>query len=160
MDRPTSDTIWLELHEMVDLDERSGDPLVTVRLCFNANARETVPTPGVSEVTLYAQHQHEVQRLVGAHGMAAVPWPPTTYTGSTAFDLIFPERLALNRDLLFVLYAAPRALRRYARVLQQTTQTVSALRTTDLPPSMSTLAAVARWAVIVPLLHQRLQPRV
>jgi hypothetical protein len=110
-------------------------------------------------VTLYAQHQHEVQRLVGAHGMAAVPWPPTAYTGSTAFDLIFPERLALNRDLLFVLYAAPRALRRYARVLQQTTQTVSALRTTDLPPSVSTLAAVARWAVIVPLLHQRLQPR-
>ena len=101
----------------------------------------TVPMPGVPEVTLYAQHQHEVQRLVAAHGMAAVPWPPPAYTGSTAFDLLFPERLALNRDLLFVLYATPRALRRYARVLQQTPQTVSALPTTDLSPSVSTLAA-------------------
>jgi tetratricopeptide (TPR) repeat protein len=157
---PASDMPWLELHEMVDLDDSSGNPIVTVRLCFNANARGTVPTPGVPEVTLYAQHQHEVQRLVVAHGMAAVPWPPTAYTGSTAFDLIFPERLALNRDLLFVLYAAPRALRRYARVLQQTTQSVSARCSTEPPPSVSTLAAVARWAVIVPLLHQRLQPRV
>ena len=157
---PTSDTPWLELHEMVDLDDRSGDPIVTVRLCFNANARGTVPMPGVPEVTLYAQHQHEAQRLVVAHGMAAVPWPPLAYTGSTAFDVLFPERLALNRDLLFVLYAAPRALRRYARVLQQTTQTVSALCTPDLSPSVSTLAAVARWAVVVPLVHQRLQPRV
>ncbi len=63
---------------------------------------------------------------------------------------------ALNRDLLFVLYAAPRALRRYARVLQQTTRTISALLTTDLPPSVSTLAAVARLAVVTPLVHQRL----
>ena len=151
---------WLELHELVDLDDSSGDPVVTVRLCFNANASGAVPTPSMSEVTLYAQHQCEVQRLVAAHGMAAVPWPPTAYTGSTAFDLLFPERLALNRDLLFVLYATPRALRRYARVLQQTTRTVSALPTTDLPPSVSTLAAVARWAVVIPLVHQRLCPRV
>jgi hypothetical protein len=110
----------------------------------------------MSEVTLYAQHQCEGQRLVAAHGMAAVPWPPTAYTGSTAFDLLFPERLALNRDLLFVLCATPRALRRYARVLQQTTRTVSAPLTTDLPPSVSTLAAVARLAVVTPLVHQRL----
>jgi tetratricopeptide (TPR) repeat protein len=150
------DAPWLELHELIDLDDSSGDPIVTVRLCFNANVSGTVPAPSVSEVTLYVQHQHEVQRLVVAHGMAAVPWPPTAYTGSTAFDLLFPERLALNRDLLFVLYAAPRALRRYARVLQQTARTASALPTTDLPPPVSTLAAVARWAVVVPLVHQRL----
>ena len=135
-----SDMPWLELHELVDLDDSSGEPVVTVRLCFNANASGVVPTPSMSEVTLYAQHQCEVQRLVAAHGMAAVPWPPTAYTGSTVFDLLFPERLALNRDLLFVLYATPRALRRYARVLQQTTRTISALPTTDLPPSVSTLA--------------------
>jgi hypothetical protein len=154
------DMPWLELHELVDLDDSSGEPVVTVRLCFNTNASGAVPTPSMSEVTLYAQHQCEVQRLVAAHGMAAVPWPPTAYTGSTAFDLLFSERLALNRDLLFVLYAAPRALRRYARVLQQTTRTISALRTTALPPSVSALATAARWAVVIPLVHQRLHPRV
>jgi tetratricopeptide (TPR) repeat protein len=152
-----SDMPWLELYELVDLDDSSGEPVVTVRLCFNASASSAVPTPSMSEVTLYAQHQCEVQRLVAAHGMAAVPWPPTAYTGSTAFDLLFPARLALNRDLLFVLYAAPRALRRYARVLQQTTRTVSALHTTGLPPPVSTLATVARWAVVIPLVHQRLR---
>jgi hypothetical protein len=88
--------------------------------------------------------------------MTAVPWPPTAYSGSTVFDLLFPERLALNRDLLFMLHATPRALRRYAHVLQQTTRTISALRTTDLPPSVSTLAAVARFTVVTPLVHQRL----
>jgi hypothetical protein len=154
------DMPWLELHELVDLDDSSGEPVVTVRLCFNTNASGAVPTPSMSEVTLYAQHQCEVQRLVAAHGMAAVPWPLTAYTGSTAFDLLFPERLALNRDLLFVLYAAPRALRRYARVLQQITRTVSALRTTALPPSVSVLATAARWAVVIPLVHQCLHPRV
>jgi hypothetical protein len=151
------DVPWLELHELVDLDDSSGEPVVTMRLCFNTNVSGAVPTPSMSEVTLYAQHQCEVQRLVAAHGMAAVPWPTTAYTGSTAFDLLFPERLALNRDLLFVLYAAPRALRRYARVLQQTTRPVSALPTTDLPPSVSTLATMARWAVVIPLVHQRLR---
>jgi len=150
------DTPWLELHELVDLDDSSSEPVVTVRLCFNASASGAVPTPSLSEITLYAQHQCEVQRLVAVHGMAAVPWPPTAYTGSTAFDLLFPERLALNRDLLFVLYATPRALRRYARVLQQTTRTVSALPTTDLQPSVSTLVTIARWAVVIPLVHQRL----
>jgi tetratricopeptide (TPR) repeat protein len=150
---------WLELHELVDLDDSSGEPVVTVRLCFNANASGAVPTPGIAEVALYAQHHCEVQRLVAMHGMAAVPWPSTAYTGSTAFDLLFPARLALNRDLLFVLYATPRALRRYARVLQQSTRTVAALPTTDLPPSVSTLTTVARWAVVIPLVHQRLYPR-
>jgi tetratricopeptide (TPR) repeat protein len=152
------DMPWLELHELVDLDDGSGEPVVTVRLCFNANASGAVPTPSMSEATLYAQHHCEVQRLVAAHGMAAVPWPPTAYTGSTAFDLLFPERLALNRDLLFVLYATPRALRRYARVLQQNTRTVLVPPTTDLPLSVATLATVARWAVVIPLVHQRLYP--
>jgi hypothetical protein len=152
------DMPWLALHELVDLDDSSGEPVVTVGLCFNANASGVVPTPGMSEMALYAQHQCEVQRLVAAHGMAAVPWPRTAYTGSTAFDLLFPERLALNRDLLFVLYATPRALRRYARVLQQAMQTVSVLPTTELPPSVSTLATAARWAVVIPLVHQRLRP--
>jgi tetratricopeptide (TPR) repeat protein len=154
------DMPWLELQELVDLDDSSGEPVVTVRLCFNANASGALPTPDMSEMTLYVQHQHEIQRLVAVHGMAAVPWPSTAYTGSTAFDLLFPERLALNRDLLFMLYATPRALRRYARVLQQTTRTVSALPTTDLAPSVSTLAAAARWAAVVPLVHHRLRPRV
>jgi tetratricopeptide (TPR) repeat protein len=154
------DMPWLELHELVDLDDSSGEPVFTVRLCFNANASGAVRTPGMSEMTLYAQHQCEVQRLVAAHGMAAVPWPSTAYTGSTAFNLLFPERLALNRDLLFVLYATPRALRRYARVLQQTTRTVSVLPTTDLPPSVSTLATVARWAIVIPLVQQRLRSHV
>jgi hypothetical protein len=154
------DMPWLELHELVDLDDSSGEPVVTVRLCFNANASGAVPTPGMSELTLYAQHQCEVQRLVAVHGMAAVPWPPTAYTGRTAFDLIFPERLALNRDLLFALYATPRALRRYVRVLQQTTRTVSALPVTDLPLSVSALVAIARRAVVIPLVHQRLRRHV
>jgi hypothetical protein len=155
-----SDMPWLELHELVDLDDSSGEPVVTVRLYFNANASGAIPTPDIAEMTLYAQHQCEIQRLVAVHGMAAVPWPPTAYAGSTAFDVLFPERLALNRDLLFMLYATPRALRRYARVLQQTTRTVSALPATDLSPSVSTLAAAARWAVVVPLVHHRLRPRV
>ncbi len=144
------DVPWLELHELVDLDDSSGEPVVTVRLCFNANAGGAVPTPSMSEVTLYAQHQCEVQRLVAAHGMAAVPWPPTAYTGSTAFDLLFPERLALNRDLLFVLYATPRALRRYTRVLQQTTRAcISAAH--NRPAAICVYpGAVARWAVVTP----------
>jgi hypothetical protein len=152
------DMPWLALQELVDLDDSSGEPVFTVRLCFNANASGAVPTPGMSEMTLYAQHQCEVQRLVAVHGMAAVPWPPAAYIGSTAFNLLFPERLALNRDLLFVLYATPRALRRYARVLQQTTRPRAVLPTTDLPPSVSTLATVARWAIVMPLVHQRLHP--
>src|SRR4029434_1166219 len=152
-----SDMPWLELYELVDLDDSSGEPVVTVRLCFNANAGDVVPTPSISDVTLYAQHQCEVQRLVAAHSMTAVPWPPTAYSGSTVFDLLFPERLALNRDLLFVLYAAPRALRRYAHVLQQTTRAVSAPPTCDLPPSVSPLATMAGWAVVIPLVHQRLR---
>jgi tetratricopeptide (TPR) repeat protein len=150
---------WLELHELIDLDDQSGNPVVTVRLCFNANASGLVPVPSVSEVTRYVQHQREAQRLVTEHGMAAVPWPSTAYTGSTAFDLLFLERLALNRDLLFALHAEPRALRRYAHVLQQTVQTVPRLCPLDLSPPVSTLAAVARWTVVMPLLHQRLRTR-
>jgi hypothetical protein len=153
------ETPWLELRELLDLDDRSGNPVVTVRLCFNAKASSPAPVPSVSEVARYVQHQYEAQRLVTRHGMAAVPWPSTAYTGSTAFDLLFPERLALNRDLLFALHAEPQALQRYVDVLQQTIQTVPTLCPPDLSPPVSTLAAVARWAVVMPLLHQRLRIR-
>ena len=51
------DAPWLELHDMVDLDEVSGNPVVTVRLCFNGNARSTTPQPNTAEVALYAQYR-------------------------------------------------------------------------------------------------------
>jgi len=44
-------------------------------------------------------------------------------------------------------------------VLQHTAQTVPRLCPLDLSPPVSTLAAVARWAVVMPLLHQRLRTR-
>jgi tetratricopeptide (TPR) repeat protein len=149
------DAPWLALHELVDLDEASGHPVVTVRLCFNANSPE--PRPGVPEIALYAQHQHAAQRLLEAHGMDAVPWPPIAYVGDTAFDRIFPERLALNRDLVFLAYADRGALLRYARVLQQTSRTLATLAAATPPPSVSRLTATARWVTVMPLLHQRLR---
>jgi hypothetical protein len=150
------DAPWLVLHELVDLDEASGNPVVTVRLCFNANANSPEPQPSVPEVALYAQHQHAAQRLLQAHGLSAVPWPSIAYAGDTAFAGIFPERLALNRDLVFLAYADRGALRRYARVLQQTSQTLVSLATAAPPPPVSRLTAAARWVTVMPLLHQRL----
>jgi hypothetical protein len=146
------DMPWLELHELVDLDDSSGEPVVTVRLCFNANASSAVPMPSMSEVTLYAQHQCEVQRLVAAHGMAAVPWPPTAYTGSTAFDLLFPELLALNRDLLFVLCATPRP--GAMRVCSNHPDHISAAHNRPANPCLPWRQWLA--AVVTPLVHQRL----
>jgi len=64
-----------------------------------------VPQPSVPEVALYAQHQHAAQGLLAAHGMAALSWLSLAYTGRTAFESIFPERLVLNRDLVFLAYA-------------------------------------------------------
>jgi hypothetical protein len=147
---------WLELHELVDLDEASGHPVVTVRLGFHGNASSAEPQPSVPDVALYAQHQHAVQDLLAAHDMAAWPWPSLAYTGSTAFESIFPERLALNRDLVFLAYAERRALWRYARVLQQTSRTLAALATMSSPPSVSRLVAAARHATVMPLLDRRL----
>src|SRR5712691_1818788 len=147
---------WLECHELVDLDEASGNPVVTVRLCFHGNASSAEPQPSVPEVALYAQHQHTVQGLLAAHGMAALPWPSLAYTGSTAFESIFPERLALNRDLVFLAYAERRALRRYARVLQQTSRTLATLATMSSPPSVSRLVAAARHVIVLQMLDRRL----
>lgn len=151
----TPDAPWLTLHELVDLDEASGNPVITVRLCFNVSAQGAEPEPRVPQVALYAQHQHEAQRLMQAHGISAVPWPRVAYAGDTAFDRIFPERLALNRDLVFVAYADRGALLRYARVLQQTAQTLATLAASS--PSVSMLTAAARWVTVIPLLHQRLR---
>jgi hypothetical protein len=151
------DAPWLELHELVDLDEASGDPVVTVRLCFNANATGSRPEPSESEVALYAQHQREVQRLVAAHGIAALPWPSIAYAGDTAFARIFPERLALNCDLVCLAYADRGALLRYARVLQQTSRTLATLAAAAPPPSVSRLTAAARRVTVMPLLRQRLR---
>jgi hypothetical protein len=150
------DAPWLVLHELVDLDEASGTPVVTVRLCFNANANSPEPQPGVPEVALYAQHQHAAQRLLQAHGLSAVPWPAIAYAGDTAFARIFPERLALNRDLVFLAYAERSALLRYARVLQQTCQTLVTLATAAPPPPVSRLVAAARHVTVMPLLDRRL----
>jgi len=147
---------WLELHELVDLDEASGHPVITVRLCFHGNASSAEPQPSVPEVALYAQHQHAAQGLLAAHGMAALPWPSLAYTGSTAFEGIFPERLALNRDLVFLAYADHGALRRYARVLQQTSRTLATLAMAAPSPPVSRLAAAARHATVMPLLDRRL----
>lgn len=150
------DAPWLVLHELVDLDEASGTPVVTVRLCFNANANSPEPQPSVPEVALYAQHQHAAQRLLQAHGLSAVPWPSIAYAGDTAFACIFPERLALNRDLVFLAYAERGALLRYARVLQQTSRSLATLAAAASSPPVSRLTAAARWVTVMPLLHQRL----
>jgi hypothetical protein len=79
---------------------------------------------------------------------------------STVGELPLPE---VMRDWLrryqWLGQQAPEVVGALLGVLQQTTRTVAALCTTDLPPSVSTLAAMARWAVIVPLVHRRLQPR-
>jgi tetratricopeptide (TPR) repeat protein len=148
---------WLTLHELADLDEASGTPVVTVRLCFNANASGTKARPSMSDIALYVQHQGDVQRLVAALGMAAVSWPPIAYAGNTAFESIFPERVALNRDLVFLVYAEHKALLRYAQVLQQTAPTLPTLAAAAPPPSVSRLIAAARQVTIMPLLHQRLR---
>src|SRR5712691_4733053 len=132
---------WLELYDVVELDEASGNPVVTVRLCFNGNVRSATPRPSTAEVALYAQYQGEAQRVVEACGMAAVPWPATVYEGKSAFDGIFPERLALNRALVFLAYADRGALLRYAHVLQQSARTLATLATMSSPPSVSRLVA-------------------
>jgi tetratricopeptide (TPR) repeat protein len=154
---PAPDAAWLAMHEMVDLDEASGNPIATIRLCFYPKASSPEPQPSEQDITLYVQHQREVQRLVETHGMAALPWAPTAYTGDTAFDLIFPERLALNRDLLFVVHAERPALLRYARVLQQLSHTLPTLLAAASSPAVPGLVAAARYITMIALLQQRLQ---
>jgi hypothetical protein len=113
--------------------------------------------PDEAAVTLYAQHQRDKQRLVGTYGIEALPWPHTAYEGSTDFAVLFPERLGLNRDVLFIAFADVHALIRYARVLQYTAQGLPTSVAATPAPSISSLAAIARYLTVVPLLHQRLQ---
>ena len=151
------DAPWVELQEFADLDEASGKLVTIVQLSFNAQAVGGEVVPDEEEVTLYAQHQRDKQRLVEMHGIEALPWPHTAYEGSTDFAALFPERLALNRDVLFIAFADVHALIRYARVLQYIAQGIPTSVGALASPEASALAATARYLTLFPLLHQRLQ---
>jgi tetratricopeptide (TPR) repeat protein len=148
---------WVEMQELADLDEATGKLVTIVHLWFNGQAVEARMVPDEAEITLYAQHQRDKQRLVETHGIEALPWPHTVYEGSTDFAALFPERLGLNRDVLFIAFADVHALIRYARVLQYIAQGFPTSAAAIPTPSISSLAAMARYLTVVPLLHQRLQ---
>jgi tetratricopeptide (TPR) repeat protein len=148
---------WVEIQELADLDEASGKLVTIVHLRFNAQAVGAEVVPDEAEVTLYAQHQGEKQRLVEMHGIEALPWPHTAYEGSTDFVALFPERLALNRDVLFIAFADVHALIRYARVLQYIAQGIPTSVGALTSPTVGALAAAARYLTLFPLLRQRLQ---
>jgi hypothetical protein len=139
------------------VDEASGELVTTVKLRFNRYAMGSDPEPAEPEVALYAQHQRDKQRVVKTHGLEALAWPHTTYTGSTPFAVIFPERLGLNRDLLFVAFADFNVLLRYARVLQYTYRTLLSPSPGQRAPQETALATAARYCTIIPLLLQRLR---
>lgn len=151
------DAPWLELREVVDLDEQSGELVTTIWLGFNHNAASLEPHPSEQDVALYAQHQRDAQLLVSTYGMDALPWPQTAYEGQTDFAVVFPERLALNRDLLFVAFADLHALLRYARVLQHMALRLPLPQTEAETPTVELLATAARYLTILPVLRQRLQ---
>ena len=151
------DTPWVELHEMADLDETSGKLVTIVHLFFNVQAAGSAAWPDETEMVLYAQHQRDKQRLVETHGIEALPWPHTAYEGGTDFAALFPERLALNRDVLFIAFADLHALLRYAKVLQYIFQGLPAPEELEASLSVSVLAATARYLTLMPLLRQRLQ---
>ena len=72
--------------------------------------------------------------------------------------MIFPERLGLNRDLLFVAFADFSVLLRYARVLQYTYRTLlSPVPGQKALYRRSALATAARYCTIIPFLLQRLR---
>lgn len=148
---------WVEVVDVADLDEASGKLITTMYLHFNGQATGVSPTPNEADITLYAQHQRDKQRLVEAHGMEALAWPHTVYEGHTDFALLFPERLGLNRDLIFVAFADPHALIRYARVLHTIVQGLPQSQAGLTPPDNAALAAAARYLVLLPILRQRLQ---
>jgi tetratricopeptide (TPR) repeat protein len=152
-----ADAPWVEMQELADLDEATGRLVTIVHLWFNGQAIGAGVVPDEAEVTLYAQHQRDKQRLVETHGIEALPWPHTAYEGSTDFAALFPERLGLNRDVLFIAFADVHALIRYARVLQYIAQGLPTSAAAPPAPSISSLAATARYLTVVPLLHQRLQ---
>jgi hypothetical protein len=89
--------------------------------------------------------------------MEALPWPHTAYEGVTDFAALFPERLALNRDVLFIAFAELYTLLRYVRVLQYIAQGIPTPAAATESPSASVLAAAARYLTLIPLLRQRLQ---
>jgi len=151
------DAPWVELHEVADLDDTSGTLVTIVQLSFNGQAVGAPALPDDTEVALYAQHQRDKQRLVDTHGIEALPWPHTAYEGVTDFAALFPERLALNRDVLFIAFAELHALLRYARVLQYISQGLPTPESATEPPFASALAAAARYLTLIPLLRQRLQ---
>jgi len=151
------DAPWVELHEVADLDETSGTLVTIVQLFFNGQAVGAPALPDDTDVVLYVQHQRDKQRLVDTHGIEALPWPHTAYEGVTDFAVLFPERLALNRDVLFIAFAELHALLRYVRVLQYIFQSLPTPAGAMESPSVSALAAAARYLTLVPLLRQRLQ---
>ncbi len=151
------DAPWVELQEVADLDETSGTLVTLVQLFFNGQAVGAKALPDETDVALYAQHQRDKQRLVDTHGIEALPWPHTAYEGVTDFAVLFPERLALNRDVLFIAFAELHALLRYARVLQYIAQGLPTPAAATESPSASALAAAARYRTLIPLLRQRLQ---
>jgi tetratricopeptide (TPR) repeat protein len=151
------DAAWVEVQELADLDEATGKLVTTVHLSFNGQAVGASIVLDEAEVTLYAQHQRDKQRLVETYGIEALPWPHTAYEGSTDFAVLFPERLGLNRDVLFIAFADLHALIRYARVLRYIAQDLPTSAVATPPPSVNTLAAAARYLTLLPLLHQRLQ---
>jgi len=148
---------WVELHETADLDDTSGTLVTVVQVFFNDQAVGAPALPDEAEVALYAQHQRDKQRLVDTYGIEALPWPHTAYEGGTDFAALFPERLALNRDVLFIAFAELHALLRYARVLQYISQGLPTPDGATEPLSASVLAAAARYLTLIPLLRQRLQ---
>ena len=152
-----ADAPWVELQELADLDEATGKLVTIVHLWFNSQAVGARVVPDEAEITLYAQHQRDKQRLVETHGIEALPWPHTAYEGSTDFAALFPERLGLNRDVLFIAFADAHALLRYARVLQYIAEGLPTSAAATPAPAVSSLAATARYVTVFPLLHQRLQ---
>ncbi|MGE3539187.1 MAG: hypothetical protein AB7N91_17370 [Candidatus Tectimicrobiota bacterium] len=147
---------WVDIVEVADLDEASGKLLTTIHLHFNGQAAGLTPVPDEADIILYAQHQRDKQRLVELHGMEALPWPHTAYEGGTDFALLFPERLGLNRDLLFIAFADPHALIRYARVLHTIAQRLPQPQPGTATPDNAVLAAAARYLALIPLVRQRL----
>lgn len=150
-------TSWVSLHEGVDLDETSGQPVARILVAFHPQATSEEPTPSEAEVSLYAQHQRDKQRLIEAHGMEAFPWPHVAYAGETPFALLFPERLALNRDLLFLAFADLHALTRYIHMLPSVYRAWQAPSPASAPPEAVVCATAARYATLEPLVRQRVQ---
>ena len=70
-----ADAPWVEMQELADLDEAAGKLVTIVHLWFNSQAVGASMVPEEAEVTLYAQHQRDKQRLVETHGIEALPWP-------------------------------------------------------------------------------------